>query len=206
MKFLNFNRVLCIGAHPDDVEYGMAGSMGKFKNTQFDVLILSEGGDFDNSSGKKRQLECETIWSNISNVKGIFTDIKHVVDLKEDEWINYLESRNYILKSYDCIFTLPNEDSHFEHRIVNNMVPGLIRHKKIGMITYRTPSTLDTWIPNFYVEIDLDEKISHLERFKTQLNKPYFSKISIESFHSNYQCFKKGMKYVELFRVETIYN
>ena len=52
MKFLNYDRVLCLSPHPDDVEYGMVGSMYKFRNTQFDVLILSEGGDFDESTGK----------------------------------------------------------------------------------------------------------------------------------------------------------
>ena len=33
MKFLNFNKVLCLCAHPDDVEYGMLGSMSKFTDT-----------------------------------------------------------------------------------------------------------------------------------------------------------------------------
>ena len=206
MKFLNFDKVLCIGAHPDDVEYGMVGSMYKFTNTQFDVLILSEGGDFDESTGKKRQLECEKIWNDIPNVSGKFTDVKHVVDLKEDEWINYLESRDCISDSYDCIFTLPNEDSHFEHKIVNSITPALVRHKKIGIISYRTPSSLDNWIPNFYVSIDLNKKISYLKRFKSQLYKPYFSEKSIKSFHSNYQCSKKDMEYVELFRIEGIYS
>ncbi len=51
MKFLNLNRVLCISAHPDDTEYGALGSMIKFKDTQFDVVVLSNGGDFDESSG-----------------------------------------------------------------------------------------------------------------------------------------------------------
>ena len=50
MKFLNFNKVLCLGAHPDDVEYGMLGSMCKFTDTKFDILVLSEGGDFDKST------------------------------------------------------------------------------------------------------------------------------------------------------------
>ena len=31
-KFLNFNKVLCLSPHPDDVEYAMLGSMIKFKN------------------------------------------------------------------------------------------------------------------------------------------------------------------------------
>ena len=206
MKFLNFNKVLCLGAHPDDVEYGMLGSMCKFTDTEFDILILSEGGDFDKSTGKDRQTECENIWNKIDNVNGGFTNVKHVVNHQEDEWVNILESGSYISTDYDCIFTLPSEDSHFEHRIVNSMTPALVRHKKIGIISYRTPSTLDNWIPNFYVEIDLDEKIEHLKEFQSQLNKPYFSENSFKSFHSNYQCFKKNMKYVELFRVEIIYN
>jgi hypothetical protein len=86
------------------------------------------------------------------------------------------------------------------------MTPALVRHKRIGIISYRTPSTLDNWIPNFYVEIDLDEKIEYLNAFESQLEKPYFSEKSFKSFHSNYQCFKKNMKFVELFRVEIIYN
>tara|TARA_R110000822_G_scaffold79121_6_gene189467 strand:- start:764 stop:1384 length:621 start_codon:yes stop_codon:yes gene_type:complete len=206
VKFLNFNKVLCLGAHPDDVEYGMLGSICKFTDTEFDILVLSEGGDFDKSTGKDRQTECKNIWNKISNVNGKFTDVKHVVNHQEDEWVNILEGGGYISTDYDCIFTLPSKDSHFEHRIVNSMTPALVRHKKIGIISYRTPSTLDNWIPNFYVEINLSEKIDHLKEFKSQLSKPYFSKNSFNSFHSNYQCFKKNIKYVELFRVETIYN
>ena len=29
MKFLNSDNVVCIGAHPDDVEYGMAGTFSR---------------------------------------------------------------------------------------------------------------------------------------------------------------------------------
>ena len=118
MKFLNFNKVLCLGAHPDDVEYGMLGSICKFTDTEFDILVLSEGGDFDKSTGKDRQTECKNIWNKISNVNGEFTDVKHVVNHQEDEWVNILEGGGYISTDYDCIFTLPSKDSHFEHRIL----------------------------------------------------------------------------------------
>ena len=47
MKFLNLDKVLCLSAHPDDAEYGVLGSMIKFGDTQFDVVVLSNGGDFD---------------------------------------------------------------------------------------------------------------------------------------------------------------
>ena len=60
-KFLNFNRVLCLSPHPDDVEYAMLGSMIKFKNTQFDIIVISQGGDFDETSNVSRHKECESI-------------------------------------------------------------------------------------------------------------------------------------------------
>ena len=64
MKFLNYNKVLCLSPHPDDVEYGMLGTICKYKNTQFDIVVLSQGGDFDQSTAKERQNECKKIWEN----------------------------------------------------------------------------------------------------------------------------------------------
>ena len=50
MKFLDSDHVLCIGAHPDDVEYGMAGTFEKCNETEFTVFVMSDGGDFDNTT------------------------------------------------------------------------------------------------------------------------------------------------------------
>ena len=50
MKFLNSITTLCIGAHPDDVEYGMAGTFSKCRDTDFVVLVMSEGGDWDKTT------------------------------------------------------------------------------------------------------------------------------------------------------------
>ena len=55
MKFLNYDRVLCLSPHPDDVEYGMLGTMMKFKDTKFDLLTTSIGGNFDKTTSKERR-------------------------------------------------------------------------------------------------------------------------------------------------------
>ena len=47
MEFLNKKAVLCISPHPDDIEYGMLGSMMKCKDTKFHIVTLSIGGEFD---------------------------------------------------------------------------------------------------------------------------------------------------------------
>tara|TARA_R110000851_G_scaffold1603_1_gene6225 strand:+ start:909 stop:1538 length:630 start_codon:yes stop_codon:yes gene_type:complete len=209
MKFLNLDRVLCLSAHPDDTEYGMLGSMMKFDETTFDVLVLSNGGDFDKTTGKSRQKECMAIWDRVQfNVNGRFFPKTHVKDTPEDEWVNLIE-RKYKISNYDCILTLPKHDSHFEHRMVNHIAYALVRGSKCGIVTYKTPSTLEEWIPNFHVNVnnEINEKIDILRRnFVSQRDKLYFQKDSIRDFHTNYLCSKVGAGYVESFRVERVYG
>ena len=43
MKFLNCNRVLCLSPHPDDVEYGMAGTIFFAKIPPLTCYVLHVG-------------------------------------------------------------------------------------------------------------------------------------------------------------------
>ncbi len=209
MKFLNLDRVLCLSAHPDDTEYGLLGSMMKFDETIFDVLVLSNGGDFDNTTGESRQKECMGIWDRVQfNVSGRFFPKSYVKDTSEDEWVNLIE-QEYDINDYDCILSLPVQDSHFEHRMVNHIAYALVRGSKCGIVTYRTSSTLEEWIPNFHVQVKeyVDEKVDILRRnFVSQKDKLYFQEDMILDFHTNYLCSKVGAGYVESFRVERVYG
>ena len=209
MKFLNLDRVLCLSAHPDDTEYGLLGSMMKFDETIFDVLVLSNGGDFDNTTGESRQKECMGIWDRVQfNVSGRFFPKSYVKDTSEDEWVNLIEQESDI-NDYDCILSFPVQDSHFEHRMVNHIANALVSGSKCGIVTYRTPSTLEEWIPNFHVQVKeyVDEKVDILRRnFVSQRDKLYFQEDMILDFHANYLCSKVGAGYVESFRVERVYG
>jgi LmbE family N-acetylglucosaminyl deacetylase len=215
MRFLNYNRVLCLAAHPDDVEYGMLGSIMKYSDTKFDILVLSEGGNFDESTSIDRHKECESIWEDIDNIKGSFLSIKHLVDVGEDELINSIE-KSYDIRNYDSICTPPLQDAHFEHRKVNRAASSLVRRINCGLVTFRTPSALDDWIPNFFVDlskhilkngaITMFAKKKALLKFISQQSKSYFNESSINSFHSNYQCSQRDMTFVESFRIERSYN
>jgi predicted NUDIX family NTP pyrophosphohydrolase len=63
MKFLNFNRVLCLSPHPDDTEYSIAGVVLKHQDTHFDILCLTQGGDCDPTTGVDRIDEVKNSWS-----------------------------------------------------------------------------------------------------------------------------------------------
>ena len=105
MKFLNFDRVLCLSPHPDDTEYSMAGVVLKYSDTQFDILCLTQGGDCDSTTGPDRIREVQNAWltTNTKNYTLFFSDVKYLKERAVDEWINYIET-NFTKKfKYDCI-------------------------------------------------------------------------------------------------------
>ena len=206
-KFLNLDNVLCFSPHPDDVEYGMLGSMIKHSETNFHIMVFSIGGDFDESSDKISKTECEVIFYKLNNVTGTFLYDKHLSQLSEDELVNRIDLFDANTQTkWDAIFCPPKEDSHFEHKIVNSIVPACVRRLKCGIIDYRTPSTLENWIPNLYVEVDIDDKSELLKLFESQSNKSFFNKGPLEVFHTNYNCQKRGIDFVETYRVERLYD
>ena len=210
-KFLNFDNVLCLSPHPDDVEYAMLGSALKFKETKFDIVCMTRGGKFDSTvSDYDRLDEIKSLWSSskAENVNLFFTKFNHISDMDEDSWINFIENSFMRESRYDGILIPSNEDSHFEHRKVSKLGFALIRSSLISLVEYATPSALQTWNPNFFVDVseNIIEKKKLLRHFISQREKMYFDDATIDGFHTDFQCMKRGMKNVEKFRILNFYQ
>ena len=87
MKFLGFNKVLCLAPHPDDIEYSMGGTIIKHYDTYFDILCLTQGGDCDETTNFNRLDEVRDSWesTNITNVNLHFSPNKFLKEKGEDE-------------------------------------------------------------------------------------------------------------------------
>jgi LmbE family N-acetylglucosaminyl deacetylase len=216
MKLLNFKRVLCLSPHHDDVEYSMSGTIMKSTDTIFDILCLSNGGDCDDTTGVDRLDEVHNFWEgSTSNVNLYFSNNKFLRERKEEEWVNWIETKFLKNTSYDCIFITSDIDSHFEHQLINRLGTALTRgiwpnRKELGppsLIEYKSPSTLDDWNPSFMVDIEntYGKKKLGLISFVSQLHHTYFNTDILDSFHNNYQCCKKGMNQVEQFKIKNLY-
>lgn len=213
MKFLGYDNVLCLSPHPDDIEYSMMGTIMKYSDTSFTVLCLTGGGTkflkakcLNSGYTIDRQAEVRNSWkeNNIDNVKILFSDCEYLEEKDRDPgWINYLENEYTKRYDYDCILMPTRDDSMFEHRFVNGLAPALTRHHPISIVEYRTPSTLNSWSANMFVDISAlyDKKTKALKCFESQQEKSYFSKLALEMFHTNFQCGKKGMIKTEQFKI-----
>lgn len=203
MLGFQLKRVLCLSPHPDDVELSMFGTILKYPETQFDVLCLSIGGQYDPSSSPQRHKEIRDFWkaSGCSNVKLFFME-GFLGQNDEGRWIAEIE-KAFSFWAYQAIFIPPHEDAHFEHRLVSQIGQALTRKGNLGLFEYRTVSTLAPWCPNFFVDItdQYQSKINHLHHISSQAKKPYFEKEVLNALHSDIGSLKRGVAKVEMYRV-----
>jgi LmbE family N-acetylglucosaminyl deacetylase len=203
MSYLfNDQKILCLSPHPDDVEFSISGLILKSEKTQFDILLGSYGGNFDVTTGENRLEEFKKAW-NDTGLKNVNLIFKNIYGKPENEAVNVLD--DLLSQNYDTLIipTGNNEDSHYYHRFFNSAALAASRSKNINIVEYKTASTLENWIPNFYVDISsvYEKKKQILSNFNSQLHRPYFQDDVFDSFHHNYNCFKRGLGCVESLKI-----
>ena len=215
MKFLNLKKVLCLSPHPDDVEIGMMGTIFTYRGTKFDILCMTKGGakGYDNTNELDRRKEVDNVWNFwkpgvTDHVQVHHSKYNYFEDSTEPGWINYIENEFIKKYDYDGLFIPTKEDSMFEHRFVNGFGAALCRFSPISIIEYHTFSSLNSWQPNLFVDIQsiYHEKCNSLQEFKSQSHKSYFKRKSLDAFHNNFQCNKKGKGMVEQFKIIELFG
>ena len=215
MKFLNLKKVLCLSPHPDDVEIVMMGTIFTYRGTKFDILCMTKGGakGYDNTNELDRRKEVDNVWNFwkpgvTDHVQVHHSKYDYFEDSTEPGWINYIENEFIKKYDYDGLFIPTKEDSMFEHRFVNGFGAALCRFSPISIIEYHTFSSLNSWQPNLFVDIQsiYHEKCNSLQEFKSQSHKSYFKRKSLDAFHNNFQCNKKGKGMVEQFKIIELFG
>jgi LmbE family N-acetylglucosaminyl deacetylase len=205
MKFLSCKKVLCLSPHPDDVEYAISGTIKKCDQTKFESFCFSASGKNDKTVTQNRYSEIVKFWSmfKCKNLKQSCSVDCYIQDKPFEEWVQLIEN-TIDDDGFDCVLVPSFEDSHNDHKYINSMIEPILRVNNANFIEYKTPSSLNSWIPNLFVDVTehIDSKVECLyNSFISQNNKSYFEKENLKNFHINFQCLKKGVKYVEQFRI-----
>ena len=140
---------------PDDINEVI---LTKVKNQiKYEKELIEYEKQLEEIERIKRLNEVTNCWkeANLNNVNIIHSDCDFFEDKDRDAgWVNYIENTFIKNGNYDCIFIPTKDDSQFEHRFVNSLGPALIRVLPISLIEYRTPSTLNTWNHNIFINIE----------------------------------------------------
>lgn len=176
-------RILCLGAHSDDIEIGCGGTILQLlrtrRNMDFRWVVFS--------SGAEREVEARR--SAGLFLKGAARKEVTVLDFRNSFFPSeFVQIKKFFenLKSGwapDFILTHTRDDLHQDHRVINQLTWNTWRNHFI--LEYEIPKyDGDLGRPNFFVPFDLtvaSMKIKYLMScFKTQNNKHWFTE---DTFH-----------------------
>jgi LmbE family N-acetylglucosaminyl deacetylase len=171
-------RVLCLGAHGDDIEIGCGGTIlsliEKSNRIEFYWLVLSANPERTKEARRSASAFLERAYKKTVVVKSF-----------RDGFLPYLgppvkECFEELKKVFtpDVIFTHGRHDLHQDHRLVCELTWNTFRDHFI--LEYEIPKyDADLRSPNFFVplsEVHASKKVKSVMRyFTTQQNKQWFS-------------------------------
>lgn len=124
-------RVLVFGAHPDDIEIGMGGTIVKYSQNNHNVLEVITTIPNQKS----------TRWNEAENAAKILGAEINILDLDPNEIIfsrKLVREYDKIIRDFspDVIYTHWNHDSHQDHVAVSNAVIASARKNNCSLYMY----------------------------------------------------------------------
>ena len=207
--------ILFIGAHPDDIELGCAGSICYFIEKKYNVycyhLTNGEYSDLNDKSIRTFDEVYDTTKKSLGilGVKedNIFYSNTPATELKVSKK-SISELQKFILnKKIDTIFTHPNPDTyHQDHRAAHNISMASARRYVNNIFLFEIMFSFASglMIPNYYIDISkyIEKKKETLQTHKTEYEK-YGKEKWIESNVSlaKFRGIQVGILYAEAFHV-----
>jgi len=211
-RYKNWNRgdelklrtVLAVGAHPDDVELGCAGTLAlhKLNGDKVYLLVLTKG----EASGALdvREKECRKV-AGILGVDGLFFGGLGDTKIHDGrETIDVVEKIVDKVKP-DIIYAPTHKDTHQDHRNTGHATLSATRRCKI-ILLYEGASTQRDFYPQVFVDINKTFKVKRkaISVFGSQLNNHrggYSKAVKAAEGLAKYRGYQAGVKLAEAFEV-----
>jgi LmbE family N-acetylglucosaminyl deacetylase len=168
--------VLCLGAHPDDIEIGCGGTLFRLRRTHpdLDIRWLVLTGDQVRrveAAASAAHLLGDAARLSIRNFRDGFVPLEDVAGVKNA----LIAHRNEFVP--DIVFAPRREDAHQDHRLLGELVWQVFRDQVV--LHYELAKfDGDLGSPNVYVALDVedvDAKVAHLlDVYPSQASKPWF--------------------------------
>lgn len=207
-------RVLCVGVHPDDIEFGMGATLAKHISLNHEVLaIILTDGERDKF---KKYIKSENRRQESINAFKILGYEKEIIFLNlskvtiEQPTIRILEEFINSFKP-DRIYTHSRNDRHQDHRNCSYAVLSAGRYIN-EILLFEVYSVFPEFSPNYMINISkklLDLKIKANMQFKSQFrNIQLIAKmiegLAIKNSFLTYALQSKEIYYSEAFEIAKI--
>ena len=170
--------ILAIGAHPDDIEYGCAGTLVKYADRGHRILLMILTGGEEGGSGEERQQE-QSAAAEIIGAQQVFWGGYRDTQLPlNKELIDKIEEVLVEVKP-DLILVNYGDDTHQDHRILTEATMSATRYVR-NVLFFEGPTT-QNFNPQVFVDISdtLERKFQALKAHGSQVMKTNIENMSI---------------------------
>ena len=177
-------KILCLGAHCDDIEIGCGGTILKLIENYENITVYWVIFASNEQRAQEANTSANLFLKEVKQKKIIIKNFRdgflpfHGIDVKE--CFEQLKQEF----SPDIIFTHYRDDRHQDHRLISDLTWNTFRNHLI--LEYEIPKyDGDLGIPNFFVHLDeafCRRKSQYIiDSFKSQNNKQWFTQ---DTFYS----------------------
>lgn len=201
MEF-NLKNILLIGAHPDDIEFGMGASLAKFKEnkkTKFKVVVFANCEEQPGNAGITEEFKESMKFFGIKNY-----DLHDLPNTHLPEYSSDIRSILESTKSSfipDAVFATSKGSIHQDHKIVAEEVERVFRN--FSCFSYEDVKSSPNFKPNFYCALErnhIRSKIRALSLYRTQYRRYYHDDDLITSL-ARFRGGQMAIKYAESFEM-----
>ena len=188
-------RVLAVGAHPDDIELGCGGTLVKHRKNNDEIysLVMTRG---ERGKHCPELSECKAS-ADYLGIEIIFLDFKDA-ELSDDYHV-VSRIEEYVKKiNPTIVYTHTTKDRHQDHRNCSNAAKSAVRNVP-KVLLFESPSTQSDFSPHIYSNITgtIEDKLETLRRYNSQIEKGivnldwitaqalYWGLKNIDNFHHN---------------------
>ncbi len=171
-------RILAIGAHPDDIEFGCGGSLIKYGRQGHEVFLLVMTDGAGGGEGAMRRREQEASARILRAAKLLWGECADTALTLDRALIQRLEGVIQELEP-DFIFVHYQDDTHQDHRNLAISTLTATRYTR-NVLLFEGPTT-QNFSPSVFVDIDtvLEQKVTSLEAHTSQVSKTNIEGLSI---------------------------
>ena len=188
-------KILAVGAHPDDIELGCAGTLRKFQtqyNAEIDIVYtLSPYHDVaDIVVGKQQLIDSTELSEKDFGIQFLYLKTVECIHgrpqlLNNSITVNEMDSFVYA-KDYDLILTHSDGDYHNDHVLTSQIVTASARKSSAELWHWEQFPYCNTNIkfkPNVFVNIDeyIDFKLKTVSNYPIGFDKNFTSRIKSQA-------------------------
>ncbi len=201
-----YKNILCVGAHPDDVELGCGGAIARHidRGDNVYILIMTRGQHGHHTFENQDECYDSLLSLGLKKENIIYGDFIDARIPWDDVSVSFVEN---VLrdKEIDTVYTHYYDDRHQDHfntsKAVSAAARAHINNRISSIFLYEGPSTLGSFDPHFYIELtkdNLDKKIDSLSKYKTQVAKGIVNLDRVKSL-ATVRGIDKAVGYAEAF-------